>query len=373
MHEYFRDRQIAPLRVEVADPVPRHPDRPRRVEPVRKPHPTGFEGEGGVEDLERRPHLVDAERDPVEALRLLRSGSAVGVEIGERAHRQHFAGRHVEDQPGGAGRAVDLHPVAQSAAQRVLDPHVDRQRQRSGARAQLRIEPSFDAGEPVPVRVGEPDRVRRQRAGRVDPTLLAPEFEARDAEPVDRVLLVGRQMPAQHDVAPLAGEPGRDRLAVEVGQDRGQRRGGPLRRGRAFRIGDQRGRRQVGGEDEAVAVGDLGPHRRAARRALRAGLARLHAALDGGHVDQPDADHREHREHRRPGQQHPGAAGIDGLLALPVEAERAGGMAPPHGHRHSSAPAAKGRSETLTTCPGPGGRSARRRRAMSSSRPGRLR
>ena len=119
----------------------------------------------------------------------------VRVEIRQRHHRDDLAGAHVHDDAGGALGAELADDLLQLLMEDELHPGVDRQLHRAAALTHLLVERAFEPGEPVVVDAAEPDDMRRQIAERIDPALLVLELQARDAEPVDLVLLPRRQLP----------------------------------------------------------------------------------------------------------------------------------------------------------------------------------
>ena len=141
------------------------------------------------ERLEGRAELVDAERRAVEP-RLGRSlAGGVGVELGQRGHRQHFAGVDVHDHPGGADRREVGHRLAQLMLQRLLDPAGDAEHDRlaaPGRVAQLLVERALDPGIPLAVDVGVADDMGGEAGLRIEPVGLALQRQPRLAQRVDR-------------------------------------------------------------------------------------------------------------------------------------------------------------------------------------------
>src|SRR5690606_11722699 len=85
-----------------------------------------------------------------------------------------------------------------------LEPDVDRKRQGLVAPSQLLVESLLDAGDAASVDIGEPDDMGGQRAQGIDPLLLGLEGDAGNAQPVDLVMLTGRQPALEPDEAPVA-------------------------------------------------------------------------------------------------------------------------------------------------------------------------
>ena len=76
----------------------------------------------------------------------------------------------------------------------MLQPHVDRERERLLVAAQAVVERLLDAGDAVVVDVDKAEDVRQVMALRIDARLLALEIEAGDAEAQDLPLLMRRQL-----------------------------------------------------------------------------------------------------------------------------------------------------------------------------------
>src|SRR5262249_49722114 len=109
-------------------------------------------------------------------------------------------------------------------------------------------------------------------ARRIDAFVLAQEADAGNAELVDGLLLLRRDLALEPD-KPLACRQTVARLdAVEIGQRAGQELDGLVLVNDAARLGKQARRLDVGGEDFAVTVDDVGP--RGGDRVLRSGAAR---------------------------------------------------------------------------------------------------
>ena len=314
------------LAVEVADGVAADTDRLRGVELVGHADDAVVECHRRVEDLEGGAHLVDPERRPVEVGVGRRLADVVGVEIGQRDHRQQLAGPAIHHQAGGADAVVLGHRPRQLLAQHVLQPDVDRQLDRLVAVAQHLVERLLDAAQPVIVDVGESHDMRDQRPLGIDAALLGLEVEAGDAQPVDRILLARRQVALQPDEGVVGAELGGELRLAELGQHLDQ----PLGRLRRVRdlvgVGVERRGCQAGREHHPVAVEDVGSLGRQHRRG-GAGDARLCAVLHDGDGDQADGDHQEGDGEQRAGDQHPGAAGLDRAARVALQADHLVGVA----------------------------------------------
>ena len=167
VHEDLGHRQPALLALVVGDREARDLDRLGGVVPVGHRRGAGVERHRRVEDLEGRAQLVDAERVAVEARLRLGLAGRVRIEIGQRHHRQQFAGVDVEHHRGAADGAEFLDRGEQLLADEVLDADVERQPQRVDRLLQAVVEILLDAGEAALVDVGEADDMRG-RAARAD-------------------------------------------------------------------------------------------------------------------------------------------------------------------------------------------------------------
>ena len=82
----------AVLAVEVVDGEAADAERLARIEDVGQRARAGFERHREGEALEHRAQLVDAGGHAVEPVRLAGVDRVVGIEVGQRGQRQHFAG-----------------------------------------------------------------------------------------------------------------------------------------------------------------------------------------------------------------------------------------------------------------------------------------
>ena len=204
----------AALRLVVVDrkfSIVQRPARiPQRVETVF----AGIERHRERERLEGRAHLVDAGGQAVDAVGVVRFLRIVRIEIRHRDHRHHLAGLDVGDETGGRLGVKFLLGLEQFVAQRVLDPQVDRQFDRTlqavGGKAgamqigkAVVVEPLLHPGDALVVDVDEADQMRDLVAGRIDALVLAQEADAGNAEAVDFLLLLRRDFALEPD-EPLA-------------------------------------------------------------------------------------------------------------------------------------------------------------------------
>ncbi len=144
-------------------------------------------------------------------------------------------------------------------------------------RKAVAVEPLLDAGDALIVHVHEADQVRDLRAVRIGALVLVQEADARQAEPVDFLLLLGGD---------LALEPREAALAVAEPLAHLAWRRGPACTAVSsstasstsisrLRLAEQRGRPHVGRQDFAVAVEDVGARGRRRVAADTAGAAGL--------------------------------------------------------------------------------------------------
>ena len=130
----------------------------------RKPD---VEHAGDGEHLEHRAHLVDAEADAVQPVLVERLLAAIGVVVGKRGERQHFAGMHVDDDAGRGLGVIGLDRPAKLLAQHMLRAEIERNRHRLlAAHGELGIvvDEFLDAGEALVVDVDQADHMARSGA-----------------------------------------------------------------------------------------------------------------------------------------------------------------------------------------------------------------
>ena len=84
-------------------------DRVGRVVTALQGNLARVQRHGGGENLESRPHFVDAQRCTVETRFVIHTVELVGVEIGKRDHRQDLAIIHIHDDAGGTDRGERRH------------------------------------------------------------------------------------------------------------------------------------------------------------------------------------------------------------------------------------------------------------------------
>ena len=100
-------------------------------------------------------------------------------------------------------------------------------------------------------------------AVRIDALVLGQEADARNAEPVDLLLLLRRDLALEPGEAALAvAEPLAHFLGVEIGHHGGEQLDRLVDVDEPLRLGEQRGRLHVGRQDLAVAIEDVGPRGR---------------------------------------------------------------------------------------------------------------
>ena len=114
--------------------------------------------------------------------------------------------------------------IAQCVLDADVDGKLDRLLQPVGRKAgamqvgeAVGVEPFLDAGNALVVDIDEPDQVRHLRPVRIDALVLAQEADAGDAEAVNVVLLLRRDLALQPDKALAAGQPLPHFAGLEVG------------------------------------------------------------------------------------------------------------------------------------------------------------
>ena len=108
-----------------------------------------------------------------------------------------------------------------------------------------------------------PMQVRHLGAVRIDALVLREEADAGQAEPMDFLPLLRRDLALEPDEAALATTSrSRSSVGIEIGQHRGEQLDRLVDVDDLARLAEQRRRAHVGREDLAVAVEDVGPRRR---------------------------------------------------------------------------------------------------------------
>ncbi len=133
----------------------------------------------------------------------------VGIEHGDRRHRDHFAGIGVHDDPARALGILRDHLGVKLAFQRALYPAIDRNGERLPAQRRIGqpvIERSLHAHAALPVGIGRKAKHMRGKAALwVEPFFLAREFDADFTQRVHRRHFLGQRAAAQIGPA-LAGQ-----------------------------------------------------------------------------------------------------------------------------------------------------------------------
>ena len=176
-----------------------------------------------------------------------------------------------------AGRALRLvaaHRVGELGFDGVLHADVDRQAhgRALGERGALHgldadhlVDVALDAGDALVVDVDVAEHVSGELAAGIGTPQLAAEIEARSTEIVHRLRRTRRQAAPHPDEAAVAvGEVLAQRVGVEIGEHDGELFDGLVAIDDARRVGEQRVGFDVGGQQAAVAIDDVGT-----REALR--------------------------------------------------------------------------------------------------------
>src|SRR5579883_1943173 len=281
----------------------------------------GVERHRRREDLEGRPHLVGAERRPVEDRVGRRRSRLVGIEIGKGDESEDLASVDVHHQTHTAlGREI-LDRAAELVVQNLLQTDIDRQLQRLLAFLQNVVEPALDAGEALVVESRISDDMGDEVALGVDAALLALELETGDAELVDLEFLARRQEPLQPHEAAVRGELRIDLGLAQIGKDLDELLRRFARIENLLRIGKERGARQRRREQDAIAIDDIGAaDRRLAGRGMRD--PRLARRLHQRDIDEAQRDDSEGDDEEAGGDEEPRPPDIERLLRRFIERNR---------------------------------------------------
>ena len=101
---------------------------------------------------------------------------------------------------------------------------------------------------------------------RIDALLGSLKGQSGEPQAVDLVLLARGQVALDPDETAGRGQAGGELFAIEIGQDRNDLGGGFVQVEDFARVGVKRHHRQAGGEQNAVAVDDVGPRGDGVRR-----------------------------------------------------------------------------------------------------------
>ena len=237
-------------------------------------------------------------------MRLILVGShvarIVGIEVGHGFERQHFTGVDVDDH---SGRSLGVEAVEageELVAERMRrlevegEPHrlqaggIDSETRDMRIGQALLIEIFLHAGDADVILVDEPDHVRADRSVRINPLVLRQEADARQAEMKDFRLLLRRDLALDPDEALFRSQPLAQLLRVDVGEHGGDELDRFVNVDDAVRLGEHGHGLDVGGEDGAVAVEQIGP--RAGDRIIGRGFERLRRIMGEAEREQLRAD-----------------------------------------------------------------------------------
>ena len=173
---------------------------------------------------------------------------------------------HVDDDAGSGLGAIGLDRLAKLLAQHMLRAEIERDCHRLLiAHGELRIvvDEFLDAGEASVIHVDQPDHVARSGADGIDAAIFLDEGETREAKLVDLLLLLRRQLALDADEAATCPELGAKRLGIDVVEHARHLLGQLVDIDDFGRIGVKRRALDVGGEQTAVAIENVGTvHRR---------------------------------------------------------------------------------------------------------------
>ena len=188
--EHFRESQGAVLALEIGNRETADLNDVGGIERIPDVDGAGIQPHRQGLEFERAAGFVRAGDGAVEAFLGARGPEPVGVVIGQRHHRQDFAGVHVHHDAGGADRAEHVLRGEQFLPHHVLHTDVQGQAQRLAGFADFLVERHFGARDPVFVDIDPADHVRGDAAQRVMALLGLAEIDAGDAQIVDAGFLV---------------------------------------------------------------------------------------------------------------------------------------------------------------------------------------
>ncbi len=125
-------------------------------------------------------------------------------------------------------------------------------------REAARIEPFLDAGDTLVVDIDVADEMGDLRAVWIDALVLGQKSDARKAEPVDLLALLGRDLALEPHEAALGSEPLAQLRRIDLRHDRGEEFRCFVDVDDAVRLRKQGGRAHVGSQNFPVAVEDIG-------------------------------------------------------------------------------------------------------------------
>ncbi len=130
MGEDFGNRQHAMGGVKIVNREPPVAQAVARVHMRAEIDLAGFERHGERKRLEGRAHFVDADIDAIDLGRILSAARIIGIEIGQRFERDHFAGVDVDDHARRRLGVEAVHSVDEFVAQGVRGLQIERQADR---------------------------------------------------------------------------------------------------------------------------------------------------------------------------------------------------------------------------------------------------
>ena len=166
----------------------------------------------------------------------------------------------------------------------------------------LFVQVFLHAGDADVILVDEADHVRADRAVGIDAPVLRQETDARQSEMKDLGLLLGRDLPLDPNEAFLRAQPLAQLFRIDVRKHGGDEFDGLVLVDDAVRLGEDRHGLDVGGEDQAVAVDEIGPC--AGDRLISRAFQRLGRIMR-------EAEREELRADRGVGHEHPKREGAD--------------------------------------------------------------
>ena len=203
--EHFRHAQDSLFAVKIIDGEARNLYGPPRVKLRLHGHFAGIKRHRRGKGLEGRAHLIDARRHPVQPFFFHGIIWIVRVIVRQRCHRHDFARMHIQHHRARANRPVARHRQRQLVMQHMLHPAVDRELDggqilfnRQSCVAQVRqavlVDIFLHARDAAVIHIHQPDNMRGVGAAGIEPQLLGPKADARQAKRHDLALLLWRQL-----------------------------------------------------------------------------------------------------------------------------------------------------------------------------------
>ena len=237
-------------------------------------------------------------------------GRLGGVDARQGRGGNHLARLHVQDEPCGALRPVAADGGVEFVLERMLHADVDREANRGAIRelgtmygidADGIVDVFLDARDALVVDIDGAEDVAGEAARGIGAAKLVAKGEARKPEIVHLLCNFGRETAAHPDEAARAiGKRAPQFRRVEIGQNRCELLDEFVAVENDGRVGEKRGRLDIGRKQAAIAVDDVGAGeiRRCAFGDGEHGDGRgAHAEADEPHGDSAEGDEDRQAEH----------------------------------------------------------------------------